>query len=57
MRLQIEVSRTRLAAMYESMSTRSIAKELGISLPSVYKLIKEAGIELRQTHAKIKLVD
>jgi hypothetical protein len=48
------VSRSELEKMREEMSSREIAQKLGISIPTVYKLFREAGIEIGN---KIKLVD
>lgn len=50
------ITKQRLEEMREAMSTRDIAKTLGISVPTVYKLLREAGIKIGGYH-KIKLVD
>jgi len=51
-----KISREELQKMRDGMSTRDIAKTLGISLPTVYKLLREADIKIGGYH-KIKLVD
>jgi hypothetical protein len=48
------VSRAELIRLRETMNSREIAKVLGIAVPTVYKLFREAGIEIGN---KIKLVD
>ena len=53
---QKTLSKQELETMREEMSTRDMAKVLGISVPTVYKLLREANIPIGVQH-KIKLVD
>ena len=41
------ITRSELEKMYVEYSSRVVAKKLGVSVPYVYKLLKEAEIPLR----------
>lgn len=50
------ISKAEIAEMYSRLTVTALAKELGISRPTAYRLLKDAGVDLRG-QIKIKLVD
>lgn len=55
---EVEALATEAANMYEAdMTPDAIAAELGVSVPYMYKLLKEQGIELKGSGGRRSIVD
>lgn len=58
----MQLKKSELKEMYEKNSLKDVAKKLGVSIPTLYRLLEEAGIEKKgskglQNAKKIKIVD
>jgi|DEB0MinimDraft_10_1074344.scaffolds.fasta_scaffold32284_2 Mn-dependent DtxR family transcriptional regulator len=55
----IQLSKTQLEQKYKSTTVKKLAEELKISPPTLIKLIKDSGIELKRSNVsnKVKITD
>lgn len=51
-----QVSREWLREQYETRTVKEIAEELGVSKPTVYKALKDAGIPRKNPKDYVRLV-
>jgi transposase len=51
------ISKEQIKLLYETMTVKAAAAELGVSRPTFYKYLKRAEVELSKDQKKIKLVN
>lgn len=52
-----QITKEELEAKYRTMSNKDLCDELGISPPTLFRLLKEAEIKLKRETPKVVIID